>query len=65
MRGWKRRLEFGVGDLDDDIGTSETGRQGLEGIVEDMEVGTEELEALTGYLKTGIEDLGVFEVRVD
>ena len=66
MRGWKRSLEVGVEDLEDDVRTSETGSHGLEGIIEVLEVGTEELEAeelvaMTEDLKVGIEDSGKLE----
>ena len=50
-------------DLEEDVGTLETGRHGLEEVIEDLdrigdsEVGTEELETMTEDLATGIEDL--------
>ena len=47
---WGEELETATEDLDD---------------LEDMEVGTEELEALSGDLETGAEDMGVLEVWVD
>ena len=51
-----------IEDLEEDIGTSETGSLGMGEIIEDLdkigdsEVGTEELETMTEDLKIGIED---------
>ena len=56
--------------MEDGIEILDTGSQGLEGIVEDLEVigvlevGIEELEVMTEELKTGIEDLGELEAWV-